>query len=130
MKSIIIFKEKYGDRYFDASTEKLKFAACLKILSERFEDHLYDASKEEASDKNILSEEQIAQLPTDNLKTQELRKRKEYLKELRRYKEDVKFYNDVKLAIKSGDGKSAYYLLLQRDGGEYEGFDIEDLEEV
>jgi hypothetical protein len=130
MKSIIIFKEKYGNRYFDASTEKLRNAACLKILKERFEGFWYDYSNEKPSDKNILSDEQIAQLPTENLKTQESRKRKDYLKDLREYDDEVSFHKKAKLAIDSQDSQSAYYLLLQRDDGEYEGFDIEDLKDA
>ena len=130
MKNIIIFKEKYGQRYFDASTEKLRNAACLKILKQRFEEFWYDYNNEEPSAKNILTEDQIAQLPTENLKAQESRKRRDYLSELRQYNEEVSFYKKVKQAVMEDDGQSAYYLLLQRDGGEYEGFDIEELEET
>lgn len=130
MKKIIIFKEKHGNRYFDASTEKLRNAACLEIIKERFDEFWYDYDNEKPSAKNVLTEDQIAQLPTENLKIQETRKRKDYLSELRQYNEEVSFHEKVRLAIELNDGQSAYYLLLQREGGEYEGFDIENLEEV
>ncbi len=130
MNKILIAHEKHCKRYFDASTDDLRNAACLKILSERFDRFFYDYSLQEPSDKNILSDGQIAQLPTENLKAQELRKRKDYLEELRQYKKEIEFYNAVKSTIESRDGLSAYYLLLQRDDGEYEGFDIEDLEDA
>jgi len=130
VKSIIIFQEKYGDRYFDASTSESTNAACLVILKERFNSHWYDYSRQEPSDKNILSEEQIAQLPTENLKTQELSKRKDYLRELRYYQNEINFYERAKITVETNNPKTAYQLLLERNDGEYEGFEIENLEEA
>ena len=78
--------------------------------------------------EQIFAEKRI--ILTENLKAQEIRKRKDYLRDLREYNDEVSFYKKVKLAIDLQDGQSAYYLLLQRDDGEYEGFDIEELEEI
>lgn len=130
MKEIIIFSEKYGNRYFDASTEKLRNAACLSILKERLGYGWYDWDNEVISDENILSEEQIDQLPTESLKSQERQRRLDYLSDLRQHKKNIDFYERAKSAVKNEDGEAAYKLLLQRDGGEYESFDVIELEEA
>lgn len=129
MKQIIIFREKHGNRYFDSSTNELRNAACLVVLQERFFDFWYEPN-DEPSSGNILSEEQIAQLPTELLRNQEAIVRRDYLGDLRRQKEEIKFYERAKLAIETKDGKAAYQLLLERVDAEYEDFDVKKLEET
>lgn len=51
---ILIFKEKHGKRYFDASTEELKLKAFHKIIKERFNDG-YWYHKPESLEKYISS---------------------------------------------------------------------------
>jgi len=71
MTQILIFKEKHGDRYFDASTPEMKSAAFLKILRERFTSGYY-YEKPKSPERNLsredkallsLSEEQLEALP-------------------------------------------------------------------
>src|SRR6478736_5758639 len=122
MNKIIIFKEKHGDRHFDASTTKKVWAACLKILKERLDDGYWYYVGTPPSADDILTEEQITQLPTENLQVEQSQKRKAYLRAQKSYEREVKFLEDAKQAVETGDGKIAYRLLLNRLDAEYEGF--------
>lgn len=131
MNKIIIFKEKHGDRYFDASTPEKLNAACFKILKERFENGEYEwLSEEEPEAINILTDEQIEALPTERLKNDELRRKKNYEQEYKWRKQEKDMFKEIASCVKSESKQYAYNLLYERKGGEYENFEIETLEEA
>lgn len=131
MNKIIIFEEKYGNRYFDASTPEKLNAACFKVLKERYENGEYNWLLEEAPEAiNILADEQIEALPTERLKNDEIRRKKEYENKFKSWQRKQKELQDIKQCVENEAKERAFFLLRKRNSGEYEEFEIEDLEEV
>lgn len=130
MNKIIIFQEKYGDRYFDASTPEKLNAACFKILKERYEDDFWgykDISPEPVGD-DILTDEQIASLPTQSLKETESLKRAKFKHRLKNWQQEVKDLKQIEYCLQYKDHVAAKQILTARQDGEYESFEIEELE--
>lgn len=131
MNKIIIFKEKYDDRYFDASTPEKLNAACFKILKERFENGEYEWLLEEEPEAiNILTDEQIEALPTERLKNDELRRKKEYERDYKSWEREQNEFKNIKSCVEKELKEKAFTILRARNGGEYEGFEIQELEEA
>lgn len=132
MKSIICFKEKHGDRCFDASTSDLLNKAALKILKERFEEHWYNAPQHpgEPPAEWHLTKEQFEALPTENLKNNAIFAAQKYTKQLDYYNRELKVFDAIKRCIEQNDGELAYRILCRHRNGEYEDFEIIKLETV
>ena len=62
MKRILVLEEKHGNRYFDASTDKLLAQASLIVLKERYEEGGWYFKPSEPS-KPDFTEEQASELP-------------------------------------------------------------------
>lgn len=127
-KQILIAKEKYSTRYFDASTPELLAESAFKLLKERWDDGYWRDLDDPPKDKDILSEEQIAVLPTENLRNSESQKRKEFLKEFRYWEESMAEYRAVANCIKNNLKNQAWNLLRNRSDYEYENVELETLE--
>lgn len=149
---IIIFKEKHGDSYFDASTDEALARACLAVLRQRNKEGWYYApTKPEASyskeEQAILAmtDEQIEAIP-EPIKSETATRKAKLVRRLagaeREYKLDNEWFTlltellalPVEEAVtrvrtfRSGRTQPlAYALIEDRNGGEYEGFYIEDL---
>jgi hypothetical protein len=117
MSTILIFKEKHGDRYFDASTPEAKSAAFLKILRERFNSGYYyeePKSPEHTLTKDekallSLSEEQLDALPAPlqaSTKTQVSRVRRK-LRGVQEEYEQAKLWWDSVVALLALDPAEA-----------------------
>ena len=65
MQTIIVFTEKHGDRYFDASTPELKARACAKILRERRDEGYWYNREYEAPEPTFTPEEKETLAMTD-----------------------------------------------------------------
>jgi len=133
MKQILIFKEKYGTRYFDASTLELRNAACFKILKERFlEGHWYDWMDEECQphDPDILGDKQIAELPNENLRKVEKDRQQKLNRAMKNWQRNKNTYAKIKDCIGNEDFFTAYQILTNQSDGEYEGFNVEVLEQA
>ncbi len=132
-KDMLVFHEKHGDRYFDASTPELIFKACLKILTERNKDNWYRISEVSDSFTGLRTEDIEALPDTDKFKEMKKDAIKKYYNYLNSYicnLTDVHFQREVDYAIKNKDGLFAYELCEQRGAGEYEGMEFETFEKV
>ena len=131
---IIVFDEKHGDRYFDASTAAKLQAVALKILTERlksgywyFKPEPFKEDPEKEIEKLTKDSEQI----TDSFLRNAAEERIGRLhKGLDAYKRDTRMWEEIQKAVKEKDGNLAYQLLNSRRNYEYEGFDLEYLENV
>lgn len=129
--SVLVLKEKHGDRHFNVADDAALHRVALKILTERFEQGYWyykpeDKDKPEAPDFTM---EQVATLP-ESLRAKADKKLREYTDACRRYDAEVEDYNDIETAVKNKDGKLAWEALQAHRDGEYEGFNIERLESV
>lgn len=154
MGRIIVFEEKHGNRYFDASTDEQLARACVKILKERANMWYYreydkgvDAkfSKQEL-ETLALTDEEVAALPEllrADVEQKISRLKRKKAAYVRNKAEEDKWFNNLELIITlpedeaakltetspSGRERSVAYDLIQSRGdGEYEGYSIENLE--
>lgn len=127
-KQILIAKEKHGTRYFDASTPELLAESAFKLLKERWDDGYWYCLDDPPEDKDVLSEEQIAALPTESLRNQESQKRKNYLRELYNWQDDEEEFLAIKDCIENELKDKAWKLLRNRSDYEYENVELETLE--
>ncbi len=130
MRRIIVVTEKHGTRYFAADTKDQLHASALKILSERLTDGYWYAEPEKPTQPVLLSDEQIAMLPKDSsTRIHAEDERKVYRRAVRNYEEDLLRYNAIRKAVADKDGAAAWKVLQSRTDHEYEGCDLETLEE-
>lgn len=127
-KQILIAKEKHGTRYFDASTPELLAESAFKLLKERWDDGYWYFLDDPPEDKDILSEEQIAALPTESLRNQESQKRKNFLRELDNWQNSVEEYKVIENCIQNRLKDKAWKILRSRRNYEYENVELETLE--
>ena len=127
-KQIIIAHEKHGTRYFDASTPEVLAESAFKLLKERWEDGYWYYSDDPPEDKDVLSEEQIAALPTETLRNFESQKRKQYLRKVNNWQKNQKEYLSIKNCVENNLKDQAWKLLRIRSGYEYETVELETLE--
>jgi hypothetical protein len=127
-KQILIAKEKHGTRYFDASTPELLAESAFKLLKERWDDGYWYCLDDPPEDKDVLSEEQIAALPTESLRNQESQKRKNYLRKLYDWQDNAEEYKAIENCIENCLKDKAWKLLQNRRNYEYENVELETLE--
>lgn len=127
-KQILIAHEKYGRRYFDASTPKLLDESAFKLLKERWEQGYWYYLDDPPKDEDVLSEEQIAALPTESLRNSESQKRKWHLRNLYNWQDDQKEYLAIKDCVENSLKNKAWKLLQSRSDYEYENVELETLE--
>lgn len=157
MQTILVAREKHGDRYFDASTPELLAAASLKLLRERMKEGWYvkpdsvntGFTKEQKAFLE-LTDEDIEALPAvvreeTHKKVLALREKAERLRSFDA--EEMQWYTQVEAllalptekaanrTITQGKGTrwersypKAFYLLNARDDAEYEGVEVVTLE--
>lgn len=129
MNKILIVNEKHCTRYFDASTPELLNAAALKILKERWNEGYWYYLFDPPSEEGVLSEEQIAALPTEALKQRETETRQNYFREKYNWEKDQAEYKMIKKTVENSTLDNAWKCLYNRRDGQYEGVEIEELEQ-
>lgn len=146
MEAIVIFKEKHGDRYFDASTDELLDRALLSVLRERYAEGLlggdgsnahYVVEKYEQDEVAMMTDEEVEALPA-SLQQDANRKRRGYQNALREYEAEKSERADIEKlctlpfedALRLRYKKNSLVLTIARSRNEYEyeGWTIERLE--
>lgn len=154
VSQIVVFREKHGDRYFDASTAELKALSFLTVLRERVEEGYWYYRQYEQPTLKLSSEqkallaltdEQLAGLPTamqNDIHGKRARIERSQQGYLRQKKLEEEWFNavDVLLSLPDEDaiiltgedvpGRWGRASLVQevmsaRADYEYEGFDIQ-----
>jgi hypothetical protein len=127
---IIIFHEKHGDRYFDASTQDKINAACHKIVLERLDDKRYSLKPSLWSvAEPELTRDQVENLPNGSVRREAERQWKEwenYEYNKRAEEQDISALK----RIQAGDKELAYKFLHSRRHNEYERFTIKEVESL
>jgi hypothetical protein len=124
---ILVFKEKHGDRYFDASTSEKELDVYLKVAKERIKDSYWYDTDCLVPNEPEISKEQIAKMKDSGLKTAAIQEWRIYETNLSYVKECEQTEKLIKL-VKKGDKQAAKTLIQNRRDGEYEGFEIEETE--
>lgn len=154
VKKIVVFKEKHGKRYFDATDPVELNKVFLEIMRERMNlgwyykpDVDYPVEWTEAV---MLTDEALEALP-ESLKSQVVRLRKAYKQREREAAKDLRWWElatellkmpqkeaenhvhewtvNLSTGPKKKSMRMATFLMDYRSDGEYEGFEIIELEE-
>lgn len=156
-KWIIVFKEKHGNRYFDASDDHTLNKVFLQMLEERLAiGYYYDPDPDypvEWTDAMNVPEETLETLP-EGIKSQVLRLRSAYKQKERETRADKRWWEllnellalpkeEAEVAMhhwkvrlsSSGEVREksrlmATFLMECRKDGEYEGYEVIELEEL
>jgi len=135
---IIVCKEKHITRYWDASTNEVLYASSLAILKYRFEDGTYYEPEYYGQPPGQLTYELELELaivdamPDCETKTAALehihKQMNEDDKKYGWFMDEMQEWRAIKRAIATSNSKLAYRILQLRSGNEYEGFEVEELE--
>lgn len=119
---VLVFEEKHGTRYFDASTPRNLGMACLKILSERLNEGYYTVYGEEPEKPKYLPES----VANDSyLKKQVEAQWGRFHRAQGQRREALGFVSSVQEVLVSLDYFKAYRLIDERSGYEYERAELE-----
>ena len=133
---VLIFHEKHGERYFHVPTENHLHAACLLVLTERFNvggwyhDPCTEKKHSWDPDPPQMSLEEIEKLPEGTIRGAAKKQHDKYSKWVQEREEGHREYLRIQEAIEEEDGAKAYYLLRSRSDYEYEGFTIMQFEAI
>lgn len=138
MTKILIVRGKHGDSFYDASTTEDLDAACCEVLKIRFDNNWYYRPKEYENNTmpdDLLNEEQIEQLPTEELRKEFKKKLQSWNKRQKEYETAREWYDKAKTIAEAGKSEIVYfkrrgplpesYLLLEEHNDyEYEGIEL------
>lgn len=131
MKQIIVFKEKHGNRVFDASTNAQLHAACLKVVTERLKEGCWYIKPEFPPCKLGMTEEQINNLPEGKVKKDAQKEWAAFQEEAKHILGEIAEFEAFKKIVEEKNGKLAYHhVICSRSSYEYEGFRLETVEDA
>jgi len=136
--NVLILKEKHGNRMFYVSNLPSLFKTCRNIVMERIKDGYWyptkkDIEKDTDYQKPSMTKEDIEKLKDGPVKKAALEEWSHYEHYLKYKKSKLAQIEDIEFIKKNDDllgGKRAYLLLKERNGAEYEGFSLEEMEVV
>ncbi len=128
-RSVLVFREKHGSRYFHIPNAKALYAAALQVLTMRYREECWYL-KPEPSDKPKTPDVPAAEIEKLPVSLQSAARTlwQEYNERLRSYLEDERDYKAITKAVREKDGKAAWDILNARKNAEYEGFFLESYE--
>lgn len=127
--TILIFKEKHGNRYFHVNSVDDAGKVCRKILKERHGIYWKNKISSFNISKPIISYEEAISLPECDIKNTVLNEYEKYNKLKIQYEKDVLFSKQVEDVINNNDNYSIE-LIFSRKDYEYEDVEIEYFEFV
>lgn len=118
---ILIYKEKYGNSYYNVFTITQLYKVALEIVQNRMDDgYIQEFNLPEKLD---FTKEDIEKLP-ESLRKEAEKKLEYYQANLKSIKENNQSFLDAKKAVETQDGYLAWLVLNNRAGYEYENFEI------
>jgi hypothetical protein len=127
--AFLIFREKHGNRYFNAGSVEEAGKVCLKVLKER---HGSWWENDEECEVFIpsLTRDQVIELPDGRVKDAAVTEWKEWEKVSKLGQVHKLFCDACSAALKNKDGEAAIELLFSRRDYEYENVEITYFEKV
>jgi hypothetical protein len=126
--TILVFREKHGDRYFLAESREAIAEACFKVFKERFDEGWY-ASDFDEPEKPEVTNDKLGSLPP---KLQQFARDEivSYERMMAGYKQQQEFAKRITDAVANGDRAVAVQVIESRGGYEYEGYRLEQCEDA
>ena len=128
MTRILVAKEKYGDRFFDITTNEQLDKVALFILRSRFDEGCW-YPKPHPPKTLDFSKSDIEKAPA-SIQAEMKKVLATHRDVVIIYDDEKEDYDNIVKALDTNDGKLAMRILRNRDGYEYEGCQIEECEEV
>jgi hypothetical protein len=126
---LLILKEKHGDKYYHVPTPETLATVSLATLKQRKEEGWYPVNQSQPT-KPELAKEQIDALPEGSIKQAAIQQHKDYLLAVQYHSEEQETAAAIEKAITTSNGKLACRILMERAGCEYEGFRLEEFDQV
>jgi hypothetical protein len=128
--TLLVFKEKHGERYFNIPDDTALFAACLKVVSERLKEECWYLEPDgEVPKTPDFTREQIASMP-ESMRADAEKKLAAYIREMQEFNEEIADFAKIKEAVESRDGRAAWQIVCDRGRYEYEGYSLERFESI
>lgn len=124
---IVVLKEKHGDRYLAAPTLDDFYSQCLSIVKSRHEEECWYDYDSDIPESPALTKEQVKALKDGCIKQAAEEEWERYEQAIKQAESNKEERTMLKLAL-AGDGLMAALFLKGRSDGEYEGFELEDME--
>ena len=129
---VLVFREKYGNRYFLIKSKEDFEKAALKVVKDRI-NYGFIYEPEALDTSNLVSEETLNKLietvPKDSSLYKDIKKNiSKQKQDMEINKEELAQYNRAKLAVDSNSGKIALGVIRERSDYEYEGWDDYEFE--
>lgn len=121
---IVKFEEKHGDLYYVYNSREEFYKIFLEVLISRYDQGWYNYTMNKPKQEVTMTLEEISALTDEKLKAFQYQRFEKYERDMREYNEFVQLQKETEQAYKNKDAKLAYFVLLDRKGGEYEGFEI------
>lgn len=121
---IVKFEEKHGDLIYAYTSREEFYKIFLEVLSARYKEGWYSYKPKKPKKEIDMTLQQIEAITDESLKKFQLDRYKSYERELKEYNEFTQLNNDTEKAYKEKNAKLAYYVISERNDGEYEGFEI------
>ncbi len=130
---LLLLEEKHGTFRYHVPTREAFHKACLAVVKRRNEQECWyeyeDAVQVTEGEKPPLSKTQIAQMADGRTKRAAEQEWEEYEARLKRLEGETEERELLAKALK-GDGEAAAEFLRARADGEYEGFELVELDNV
>ncbi len=129
--TLLVFREKHGNRYFLVPTIKELYAAALKVITERFEEEwFYEPDPIEITPSDDLTKADLERIAKYSYGEEFVKAYKSYTEQKAEYDRDLAEYRRLEQAVKDEDGRMAWAILQERKDWEYENYSLESLEDV
>lgn len=125
--SLLVFKEKHGERYFHVADDDAVYRVALHVLIGRQKEGYWYGAPTRVPKPPDVTAEGVEQLP-ESLRGPARRMLLTYKKELAEFTARTEEYARIQGAITDRNGKDAWDILMARGDYEYEGFSLEHYE--
>jgi hypothetical protein len=119
--AVLVIHEKHSNYYVHLDSEATLHKASLALLATRVKAKWYTLPERPKAPGYTLA--MIDDMPA-SLQAAARLVFKEYEREAKYYASESQELTDIKKAIKDGDGKTAWMILLNRRGSEYERVEV------
>ena len=130
---VLIQSWKHGKNYYDATGNNLSLAAldALKFSVEAGYIWSVEDTKKYIEEPKLpdLTREQIEALPEGEIKRAAKKQARRYEREKREREDAILQAEQVELSLEGRNGQLAWEILRERSDFEYEGIELEDLEQ-
>lgn len=126
---ILVLHGKHGDYYYDASTPEALAESAFKVLKMHY-DQGYYFEPDEPLPREILSDDEIVAIESEELRNYAKRQQINYKRHLAQYEIEKEEWDAIVDTVENERKEKAWAILDNRSDAEYESVSIERVEEA